>query len=81
MTPEQAFERALRALREERGLTREPPALRSGYHATYSSQLEHGMQRPWLGTRYRLARNLLFAPAEFLLHSDAGVDEPPIRHP
>jgi transcriptional regulator with XRE-family HTH domain len=81
MTPEQAFGRALRTLREERGLTQEALALRSGYHPTYISQLERGMQSPSLGTLYRLAQTLLVAPSDFLLRSEGSVDELPERPP
>jgi transcriptional regulator with XRE-family HTH domain len=81
MNPEQAFGRVLRTLREERGLTQEALALQSGYHATYISQLERGMQSPSLGTLYRLARTLTISPSEFLLRSEAAVDELPDRPP
>ena len=79
MTPEEAFGRALRALREERRVTQEALALESGYHPTYISQLERGQQSPSLGTIYRLARILAVRPSEFLLRSEGEVDEIPER--
>lgn len=81
MTPEQAFGRALRAEHAERGLTQEALALQSGYHPTYISQLERGLQSPALGTLYRRARTLAISPSAFLLRSEQEVNEITDRPP
>src|SRR5207237_18538 len=71
MTPEQAFGRAVQALRRERGLSQERLAFESGLHRTYISLLERGLRSPKLGTIYRLAAVLAVAPSELVQRAEA----------
>lgn len=75
MTPEQAFGRVLRALRQERGFSQEALALDSGYDRTYIGLLEQGRRSPSLGAIYRLARALAVAPSDVLRRVEAHAPE------
>lgn len=54
MTPEEAFGKVLREIREEYSLSQEELGFESGYHRTYISLLERG--------RKSLPRNTIFRP-------------------
>ena len=66
MTPEQAFGKAVQALRQERGLSQERLAQDSGLHRTYISLLERGQRSPKLSTVFRLATVLALEPSELV---------------
>ncbi len=71
MTPEQAFGRVLRAVREERHLSQEYLALESGYSREYISMLERGRKSPSLGAVFRLAQVLAVPPSELVRRTEA----------
>lgn len=52
---DQAFARALRQLRTDKGLSQEALGLEAGLHRTYVSQLERGLKSPSLKTLYKIA--------------------------
>ena len=81
MTPEQAFGRAVRTLREERGLSQERLAFESGLHRTYISLLERGQRSPKLGTIFRLAEVLAVRPSVLVERAEARIaGSPGERH-
>lgn len=57
-TPEVAFAASLRDFRKERGLSQEELGFESGYHRTYISLLERGLQNPSLRTILSLSAAL-----------------------
>lgn len=63
ISPEMAFGRVLRKIRETRKLSQEELAARSGYHRTYVGQLERGEKSPSLRTLFNLAVTLEVAPS------------------
>jgi transcriptional regulator with XRE-family HTH domain len=62
-SPESAFGRVLRSVRESRGLSQEGLAARAGYHRTYIGQLERGEKSPSLRTIFNLSSTLKVAPS------------------
>lgn len=62
MDTTQAFAHVLLRLRQERGLTHEVLAERSGLHPTTISLLERGKRQPSLGTIFMLADGLSVEP-------------------
>jgi transcriptional regulator with XRE-family HTH domain len=58
--------RNLRNAREERGLTQEEVARRSGVHATEVSRIEAGKRDPRVSTVERLAAAVELPPGELL---------------
>ena len=66
MTPEQAFGRVLRQLRQSRRLSQEALGFESGYHRTYIGLLERGEKSPSLRTVFCLAKALKTRPAEMV---------------
>jgi transcriptional regulator with XRE-family HTH domain len=58
--------RNLRSAREERGLTQEEVARRSGVHATEVSRIEAGKRDPRVSTVERLAAAVNLPPGELL---------------
>ena len=62
-SPERAFGRVLRAIRESRGLSQEELAARAGYHRTYIGQLERGEKSPSLRTIFDLSATLKISPS------------------
>jgi transcriptional regulator with XRE-family HTH domain len=60
------FGKALKKLREERGISQEELAYESGYHRTYISQLERGQKSPSIQTIFQLARALDINPSDLI---------------
>jgi transcriptional regulator with XRE-family HTH domain len=58
LSPEAAFGRVLREIRQSRSVSQEELAARSGYHRTYIGQLERGEKSPSLRTIFNLAGSL-----------------------
>jgi transcriptional regulator with XRE-family HTH domain len=57
-------------LREERGLTQEDVAARSGYSQQYLSGLERGLRNPTVITVYELAQALGVSHIELVMPND-----------
>lgn len=72
-TPEQAFGRVLREVRESRDLSQEALGFESGYHRTYIGLLERGKKSPSLRTVFRLSRVLETSPSDLLRRVEALV--------
>jgi DNA-binding XRE family transcriptional regulator len=53
MTPEEAFGKVLRDIRQEHFLSQEELGFESGYHRTYISLLERGRKNPSLNTIFQ----------------------------
>lgn len=73
ITTEQAFGRAVLALRLERGYSQESLAFASGLHRTYISMLERGLRSPKLSTVFRLAEVLTVTPSELVARAEVEV--------
>lgn len=65
-----AFGRAVRALREERGLSQEALSFACGRHRTYVSGIERGTSSPTLGTIAVLAGALQVTAAELVRRAE-----------
>ena len=65
-----AFGQALRAAREEEGISQEELGFRSGVHRTYVSELERGEKCPTLTTVTRLATALKLKPSSLLASAE-----------
>lgn len=59
-----AFGRAIRELREERGVSQEAFALRCGIDRSHYSGIERGERNPSLGAVFKIADALAVAPSE-----------------
>ncbi len=70
MTPEEAFGKVLRELRQEHSLSQEELGFESGYHRTYISLLERGRKSPSLNTLFQLATALRISPSEILRRAE-----------
>lgn len=66
LTPEQAFARALREIRAERGVSQEALGFDAGYHRTYISMLERGKMNPSLRVMLSVAAVLKVPAAELI---------------
>ena len=66
LTAEQAFGRVLRSVRQQRGLSQEELGFESGFHRTYISLLERGINSPSLATIVRLSSVLQVRGSEVL---------------
>jgi transcriptional regulator with XRE-family HTH domain len=73
MTPEKAFGKVLREIRNEHSLSQEELGFESGYHRTYISLLERGRKSPSLNTVFQLAAALGVRPSEILRRTEDGV--------
>lgn len=70
-TPSQiALGKAVKARREELGLTQEELASEAGLHQRWISNLERGWRNPSLRSLQRLARGLGIKPSELLARSE-----------
>jgi len=75
MTPEKAFGKVLREIRNEHSLSQEELGFESGYHRTYISLLERGKKSPSLNTVFQLAAALGVRPSEILRRTEDGVSQ------
>lgn len=73
MTPEEAFGKVLRDIRQEHSLSQEELGFESGYHRTYISLLERGRKSPSLNTIFQLAAALGISPSDILRGTEARV--------
>jgi transcriptional regulator with XRE-family HTH domain len=73
MTPEQAFGKVLKEIRNEHSLSQEELGFESGYHRTYISLLERGRKSPSLNTVFQLSTTLKVLPSEILRRTEARV--------
>ena len=73
MTPEEAFGKVLREIRQEHSLSQEELGFDSGYHRTYISLLERGRKSPSLNTVFQLAAALGVSPSDILRRTEARV--------
>lgn len=70
-TPDQAFGRALQALRKERGFSQERLAFEASLHPTYISLLERGLRSPSLKTLFQLGAVLSVRPSILVVGAEA----------
>ncbi len=70
MEPAVAFGRALRRLRQERGLTQEQLGFEADLRRTFISVLELGQQQPTLTTITKLAKVFNIRPSELLREAE-----------
>ena len=70
MEPAVAFGRALRRLRQEKGLTQEQLGFEADLRRTFISVLELGQQQPTLTTIIKLARVFDVLPSELLQEAE-----------
>ena len=75
VTPEDAFAKALREIRLERGLSQENLGFESGYHRTYMSMLERGKVNPSLRTILSLATVLDVPAVEIIRRVEANLGQ------
>jgi transcriptional regulator with XRE-family HTH domain len=66
VSPEMAFGRVLRKIRESHAISQDDLGAKSGYHRTYIGQLERGEKSPSLRTIFNLATTLELAPSEVI---------------
>ncbi len=66
LNPEDAFAKALRRARKQRGMSQELLGFESGYHRTYISMLERGKMNPSLRTLLSLSAALGIPAAELV---------------
>ncbi|HLG96907.1 MAG TPA: helix-turn-helix transcriptional regulator [Bryobacteraceae bacterium] len=76
ITPEQAFAKALREVRNERGVSQEDLAFESGYHRTYVGLLERAKMNPSLRTILALAAVLETPAAEIVRRVEGHLGKP-----
>lgn len=72
---ERAFGRALREVRESRGVSQEQLALDANYDRTYISLLERGTRSPTLRTVVELAEVLNVQPSEIIRRMETTLAE------
>ncbi len=73
-----AFGRAIRELREERGISQEAFALKCGIDRSHYGGIERGERNPSLGTIFKIADALDLQPSE--IHARAERDPRCISH-
>ena len=73
LSPEKAFGRVLREVRESRNLSQEELAARAGYHRTYIGQLERGEKSPSLRTIFNLSSVLEVRPSVLIRRVERSV--------
>jgi transcriptional regulator with XRE-family HTH domain len=71
----QAFGAALKALREERGLSQEAAALTCGVDRSYYGKIERGLKSPTLTTVWKIADALETHPSDLLERTERLLDE------
>jgi transcriptional regulator with XRE-family HTH domain len=72
-TPEIAFGRVLRKVRQNRLLSQDELGAKSGYHRTYIGQLERGEKSPSLRTIFNLAATLETTPSALVRATEKAV--------
>jgi len=75
MTPEKAFGKVLREIRQKHSLSQEDLGFESGYHRTYISLLERGRKSPSLNTVFQLAAALGVSPSEIVKRTEDRVSQ------
>ena len=75
MDPTQAFGKALKRLRVEKGLSQERLAFQARLHRTHISLLERGRRQPTLATLFRLAAVLGVSAVGFIQAVQEEIDE------
>lgn len=75
MTPEEAFGKVLKEIRNERSLSQEELGFESGYHRTYISLLERGRKSPSLNTIFQLVAALGVSPSEILRRTESRISK------
>jgi transcriptional regulator with XRE-family HTH domain len=73
LSPEKAFGRVLRSVRESRNQSQEELAARAGYHRTYIGQLERGEKSPSLRTLFNLSSTLQVNPSVLIRRVERSV--------
>ena len=73
VTPEEAFGKVLKEIRQKHSLSQEELGFESGYHRTYISLLERGRKSPSLNTVFQLATALGLLPSEILRRTEGRV--------
>jgi len=81
VTPEQAFAKALREVRTEKGISQEGLALDANYHRTYVSLLERGKMNPSLRTILSIAAVLEIPAADLIQRVETHLGGPWKRQP
>src|SRR5689334_17907677 len=76
LTPEQAFSKVLRDVRQERGLSQESLGFESGYHRTYIGMLERGLMNPSLRTILSLSKALKLAAGDLISRVEVVLGRP-----
>lgn len=76
LTPEEAFAKALREVRKERGLSQEALGFDSGYHRTYIGMLERGLMNPSLRTILSLSSALEISAGDFIGRVERSLGKP-----
>src|SRR5260370_18369277 len=66
LSPEQAFAKVLRQVRQKQGLSQEKLGFESGYHRTYIGMLERGLMNPSLRTILSIAAALEMPACELV---------------
>lgn len=74
ISPEMAFGRVLRSLRQSRSISQDELGARSGYHRTYIGQLERGEKSPSLRTIFNLASVLKVSPSTIIRQVERSLD-------
>ncbi len=65
-TPQEAFGRVLRQLRQEAGMSQEQLGLESGVQRNFISLIATGQNQPTVTTIFRLAKALNMRPSELI---------------
>lgn len=78
LTPSQAFGRATRQIRLERGLSQEKVALESGIDRAYYGHVERASKSPTLTTVWKVAAALEVPPSHLLQRAEQllSTDDP-----
>jgi transcriptional regulator with XRE-family HTH domain len=69
-TPQEAFGRVLRQLRQEAGMSQEQLGLESGVQRNFISLIETGQNQPTVTTVFRLAKALNLKPSELIAQAE-----------
>ena len=75
LTPEQAFGKVLREVRQKQGMSQEALGFESGYHRTYIGMLERGLMNPTLQTILSVTTALEIPPGELVQRVSACLGE------